>query len=88
MKVILRFLSVMAAIVSAVWLYSDQSYEPALAMVVSLSALAAIFLRTRNRGKANQTQTVDNGSSAIQAGRDVNISVESKRSEGATRNDR
>ena len=77
MRIVLRILSVVALIISVAWFYFEQGYEPALAVVVSLSALISTFFLGKNKthGK-EQNQTVGNRSNAIQAGGDVSVSIE------------
>ena len=81
MRIISRILAVVMLIMSAAWFYSSQNLESGLAVVGSLSLLTSTFLFRQKgiRGK-RQKQTVGDGSSGIQAGGDVNISIESKNS--------
>lgn len=79
MRIISRILAVVILIISAVWFYSDQNFQSGLAVVGSLSALISTFLfRQKGINGKEQTQTVGDGSSGIQAGGDVNISIESR----------
>lgn len=78
MQVILRILSIVALGIAGTWLYFDRSFEPALTTVVSLSALISTFFIGNSPDKARQSQVVGDGSSGIQSGGDVNISIGSK----------
>ena len=76
MRIILRILAVVALIISAVWLYFEQGFEPVLATVVSLSALiSTFFFRQKEATDKGQNLTVEDRSNAIQAGGDVSISI-------------
>jgi len=78
MRVILRILSIIALGIAGTWLYFDRSFEPALTTVVSISALISTFLVGNSPDKASQSQIVGDGSSGIQSGGDVSISIGSK----------
>lgn len=69
-----KFLALIALIVSIVWCFAKPGFESVLAVIVSLSALVSAFLipkRTAVRRK--QQQSVSKSSMGIQAGRDVRI---------------
>ena len=81
MRIILRILAVVILIISAAWFYSDQNFQSGLTVVGSLSGLISTFLfRQKGTRDKRQKQTVGDGSSGIQAGGDVNISIESRNS--------
>ena len=82
LKSALKFLFLIALIISVFWYISNPGYEPLLAAVVSLSALLSnlYFGRKKSHDKG-QNQTVGDNSSAIQAGGDVNISPPSNSDE-------
>lgn len=70
----MKVLSVFALIGSIAWMVADPNFEPALAIVASLSALIADFLVEKRKGKAfTQYQTVSGNGVSIQAGGDVKI---------------
>lgn len=74
MAQIIRFLSIVALIGSIAWLVSAPGFEPALALVGSMSALVSAFVvEKRSKRHARQHQSVSNSSMGIQAGRDVTI---------------
>ena len=76
MRGALRFLSVVALIVSVVWLYSEPSYKSLLAAVGALSGLISTFLfRKRDNHGPSQKQIVGDNATAIQAGGDVEVSI-------------
>lgn len=72
---IVKVLAGIAFLGSVVWLIAQPDYEPAIAVVTSLSTLVgAIFIeRRRETDHAAQTQTVGAGGVGVQAGRDVSI---------------
>ena len=81
MRIILRILAVVMLIMSTAWFYSDQNFQSGLAVVGSVSTLVSTFLfRQKGSNGKEQTQTVGDRSSAIQAGGDANISIESRNS--------
>ena len=76
MRIILRILAVVALVISVVWLYFEQDYEPALTAVVSLSALiSTFFFGQKEAHNKAQNQNVGDKSSAIQAGCDISVSI-------------
>ena len=76
MKLIIRILAFIALLISSIWLYYEQDFEPALTTVVSLSALISTYLFGKEGdSKKRQQQKVGNKSTAIQAGGDVKISI-------------
>lgn len=75
MRILTRILAFIAFIIASAWLYSDQSFEPFLTTVVSFSALLASFYAENSNNQTKQSQLVGKGSTAIQAGGNVGISV-------------
>lgn len=78
MRILLRVLSVIALGIAGTWLYFERSFEPALTTVVSISALISTFFIGNPQSDDNQSQSVKEGSTGIQAGGDVNISFNSQ----------
>ena len=82
---IIKILSGLAFIGSVAWFIAQRDYEPAIAIVTSLSAFIATWLGDRKmKQKANQNQTVAENGVGIQAGGDV--SIDSIRVSGKTTN--
>lgn len=72
---IIMLLSGLAFIGSVAWFIAQRDYEPAIAIVTSLSAfVAAWFVDKKQRPQANQNQTVSKNGIGIQAGGDVSMS--------------
>ncbi|MFZ5823629.1 MAG: hypothetical protein ACOY94_04760 [Bacillota bacterium] len=72
--VFIKLLAVVALIGSTAWFASDPDFEPALAVVGSISALVTAFMvEKRTLRPPQQRQTVSKSSFGIQAGGDVNI---------------
>lgn len=72
--VFLKFLAVIALLGSIAWFVADPGFEPGLAVVGSLSALASAFIVDKRRTRrAHQHQTVSQSSAGVQAGGDVSI---------------
>ena len=70
----IKILSCIALIVSIAWLVSSPSFEPALALIGSMSALVSAFVvEKRSKRLAKQHQSVSNSSMGIQAGGNVSI---------------
>jgi len=70
----IRVLAVVALIGSVIWLTAEPGFEPALAVVVSSSALVSAFLvHRRSKPRAQQYQSVSGSSLGLQAGGDVSI---------------
>ena len=70
----LKVLAAIALIGSIGWVIADPGFEPALAVVGSISALVSAFLvEKRNARRAQQHQSVSNSSIGVQAGKDVSI---------------
>ena len=69
-----KFLAAIALIGSITWVIADPGFEPALAVVGSISALVSAFLvEKRNARRAQQHQSVSKSSVGVQAGGDVSI---------------
>lgn len=74
MTQIIKFLAIIALIGSIAWLVSDPGFEPALALVGSISTLVSAFVvEKRTKRHARQHQSVSKSSMGIQAGGDVRI---------------
>lgn len=82
---IIKFLSFMALIGSVAWCVNAPDYEPAIAIITSLSALIASSIASKREQKnSSQTQSVGDNAIGIQSGRDVtvgDISIERKSSD-------
>lgn len=79
--VYLKLLAFVALIGSITWVIADPGFEPALAVVGSISALVSAFLVEKQKARrAQQYQSVSKSSIGVQAGGDVNI--------GGTRDDK
>lgn len=75
MTQIIKFLAFLALIGSIAWLVSSPGFEPALALLGSMSALVSAFV-VEKRSKqlaAKQHQSVSKSSMGIQAGGNVSI---------------
>lgn len=69
-----KFLAAIALIGSIAWVIADPGFEPALAVVGSISALVSAFLvQKRTARRAQQHQSVSKSSIGVQAGGDVSI---------------
>lgn len=69
-----KFLAVIALIGSIAWIIADPGFEPALAVVGSISALVSAFVvEKRNARRAQQNQSISKSSIGVQAGGDVSI---------------
>lgn len=70
----IRFLALVALIASIAWCIAAPGYEPAIAVVTSLSALiGASLVQKRRERDAMQSQTISHNAVGVQAGRDVKI---------------
>lgn len=70
----IKILAAIAFLGSIGWVIADPSFESALAVVGSLSALSSAFLVAKRKARrAQQHQSVTNSSIGVQAGGDVNI---------------
>lgn len=71
---IIKLLSVVALCGSIAWMVAAPDYEPALAIIASISTLVANFLiEKRKDATLNQRQKVTGDGVGIQAGGDVNV---------------
>jgi hypothetical protein len=74
MAQIIKFLAVIALVVSIIWLISAPGFEAALSLITSMSALAATFvIEKRSKRQVQQNQSVSKSSMGIQAGGDVHM---------------
>jgi len=72
--VYVKFLAAIAFTGSIAWVIADPGFEPALAVVGSISALVSAYLvERRNARRAQQQQSVSKSSIGVQAGGDVSI---------------
>ncbi len=69
---IIRFLSLLSVFGSIAWMVSKPDWEPAIAIVVSLSAMIGTYLAPEEK-VLGQSQVVDKGGIGIQSGRDVKV---------------
>ncbi len=82
---IIKILSGLAFIGSVAWFIAQRDYEPAIAIVTSLSAFIAAWLGDKKvKRQSNQNQNVAENSIGIQAGGDV--STGSIHATGKTKN--
>ena len=71
---IIKILSGLAFIGSVAWFIAQRDFEPAIAIVTSLAAFIAAWLRDKKlKRRASQNQTVSKNGIGIQAGGDVKI---------------
>ena len=71
---IIKLLAAIALVGSIFWLIAQPDYEPAIAVVTSLSALIGSIVVDRNRkSHSTQRQTAGERGVGVQAGGDVNI---------------
>lgn len=71
---IIKLLSGLAFIGSVVWFIAQRDYEPAIAILTSLSAfIAAWFVDRKQKRQANQNQSISKNGIGIQAGGDVKL---------------
>ena len=71
---IIKCLSIAALIGSIAWMVSAPDYEPALAIIASISTLVGNYIVERKRGAASiQNQTVESNGFGIQAGGDISV---------------
>lgn len=70
----LKVLAAISLLGAIAWVVFEPGFEPSLAVVGSISALAALFVADRKkRGESSQAQVVSSKSVGIQAGGDINI---------------
>jgi hypothetical protein len=76
----IKFLAVIAFFGSVVWFFVAPDYEPAIAIVTSLSALIVAWgRRSKEKAPAGQTQSVQGEGVGVQAGGDVTMGSINKR---------
>lgn len=72
--IVIKILSIIAFIGSVLWTIADPGYEPALAMIASLTAFITNFICEKRKDTAyTQRQKVSGQGFGIQAGGDVNL---------------
>jgi hypothetical protein len=70
----LKLLGVIALLGSIAWTVLDPGFEPALAIVASMSALASAYIVEHRKARlTKQHQSVSKSSVGVQAGRDVRM---------------
>jgi len=72
----LKILAVIALVLSCLWSYYNFGFEPIIAVVVSLSALIALWISgkiNKNKAEITQSQRSGNNSQNYQAGGNINI---------------
>lgn len=81
---IIKILSFVALMGSVVWFLFDPDFEPAIAIVTSLSALIATWVASkREHRNASQAQVVGENSVGIQSGGNVTVGdISIKRNSG------
>jgi len=70
---VVKILAAITLVVSIGWAVVTPSFESALAVLGSLSALIATFFLARRNAQHTQQQTVSNSSVGVQAGGNVNV---------------
>jgi len=70
---IIKLLSGLAFIGSVAWFIAQRDYEPAIAILTSLSAFVTAWFVDKKKRQANQNQSVSKNGIGIQAGGDVNL---------------
>jgi hypothetical protein len=72
--VYVKILAVIALIGSIAWMVVSPGFEPALAIVASISALVtSLLVQRRTTRRAQQHQSISGSSIGIQGGRDVSV---------------
>lgn len=69
----LKILAFFSLLGSGAWFYTDHDFEPALAVLGSISALIGLFVVDKKKNQTMQKQIISNKSIGIQAGGDINI---------------
>jgi hypothetical protein len=69
----MKFLAAIAVICSIAWVIANPGFESALAVVGSISALVAMFVRDKRNAQRTQQQSVSKSSVGVQAGGNVSI---------------
>ena len=70
---IVKILASLAFAGSVIWLIAQPDYEPAIAVVTSLSALIGCLLAERHAKRRVQEQTVGPGGVGVQAGGNITM---------------
>ena len=71
---IIRILALTTLLGSIAWCWADPSYEPAIAIVTSLSTLVGLWLANKKSPEEpKQTQSLGNNSVGIQTQGDVSV---------------
>ncbi len=71
---IIKILSYLALFGSAAWFIYDPDFEPAIAIITSLSTLIGIWITSkREQARDGQTQIVGDNAVGIQAGGNVDV---------------
>lgn len=79
---VVAVLAWLALLGSGAWMIASPGFEPALAVVASLSGVVAVFSRRKSRTAPRQSQVVTGSSVGIQAGGDVSIRTDGARPNG------
>jgi predicted O-methyltransferase YrrM len=75
----LKLLAGIALVVSIFWVHAKPGYDSWLSVVVSLSALGALFVTdNKMQSGTRQQRVVSKSSIGVQAGGDVNIGTNSR----------
>ncbi|HEY8977501.1 MAG TPA: hypothetical protein VIN75_25025 [Burkholderiaceae bacterium] len=70
MKALVRWVSLIAFVLAAVWVYKEPKIEAWIIAATTLGAFLATFLAPESSA-SGQSQRVTGGSQAFQAGRDI-----------------
>jgi hypothetical protein len=78
LKSVLKLISFVGLCVALAWVYEEpKKYDSWVAAAGALVLLLGLFLPAEWKHKVNQNQKIRNGSTGIQAGGNVNISIKS-----------
>ena len=75
----IRWSSFAALLIAVAWAYSEPKWDSFLAVAASLAVFLGSFLMERST--ATQSQNVEGGSTAVQAGRDASFNATSRKEE-------
>lgn len=76
MIVFFRLTTTLALLIAIAWLFFDPKFDSAFATAIALAAVIALYIApTKKKRLSNQSQSVTEHSTGIQAGGDVNIST-------------
>jgi hypothetical protein len=70
---LLKILAIFSLIGSVFWCANKPDYEPAIAVITSLSAVVVLYVRKGKATVPKQTQNVSGRGVAFQAGGDINV---------------